>query len=64
MSENEPVVFWPKCSSSTFSARSVSVPGSENRFVSRSLKPDIAPTDPTRITAQTATTAHRSRIMR
>jgi hypothetical protein len=57
--ENEPVVFWPKCSSRMSSARAVSVPGSVKRFVSRSLRPDMAITEAKRMTTQAATTAQR-----
>jgi len=56
---NEPVVFWPKCCSRIFSVRSVSVPGSVKRFVRRALSPDMAITEATRRTSQTARTAQR-----
>jgi hypothetical protein len=41
------------------SARAVSVPGSEKRFVRRPASPDIATTEATKITDQTAITAQR-----
>ena len=56
---NEPVVFWPNSSSRIASARAVSVPGSEKRFVSRSARPAMATTETRKTTAQTAATAHR-----
>ena len=61
---NEPVDFWPKWSWRIDSARAVSVPGREKRFVSSAERPDIAASDTTSTTSQTAKTAQRSRSIR
>jgi hypothetical protein len=57
--ENEPTVFWPKWSSRIVSARAVSVPGREKRFVSSALSPEVAYIPRRKTTVQIPTTHQR-----
>src|SRR5215203_264208 len=60
---NDPSGFWPKWSLRMSAAFSLSEPGSAKRFVSRSERPADADPAATTATTQTASTAHRNRII-